>query len=500
MEIQVIKGDILKQSADLLVMGTYEQENTQNPFMETLNEALHGKLLKRMKVGKFEGKVGQQLLLPAPDMMDVDYVLIVGLGPVKEGAVNAARQAAGITVQTAKKLGLSTIAMEFLGEDDDNFDARAVAQGMIEALLLADYDFTLYKEETDEPMITSVTIVAEDGRDVRKAQRIMDDTFHITDGVNVARDLVNTPAGDMTPTRLAEAAKEIAKTSEHINVKILDRKACEKLKMGSYLSVSEGSDEPPQFIHLTYTPTKKAKKKVVLVGKGVTFDSGGLSIKPSNGMMTMKADMAGSATVLGLFAALGRLQPNIEVHGIIAATENMINGKATRPGDIVRASNGKTIEVLNTDAEGRLTLADALHYAAALNPDYTIDLATLTGACVVALGEEIAALHGNDEGLNTKILEAAKQSDEDMWLMPLPSRYNAQIKSDVADLRNIAKTRYGGSLTAALFLQNFVAEGMKWAHMDIAGPAFAERPIGSYLKKGGTGYGVRTLARFLKNL
>ncbi len=500
MEIQIIKGDILKQSADLLVMGTYEQENTKNPFMETLNVALHGKLLKRMKTSNFEGKVGQQLLLPAPDMMDVDYVLIVGLGPMMQGAADAARQASGIAVQTAKKLGLSTIALEFLGEDDDQFDAHAVAQGMVEALLLADYDFVLYKETAEIAVITSVTIVAEDGRDAMKARRVLDDTTHIADGVNVARDLVNTPAGDMTPTRLAEAAKEIAKTSDMISLKILDKKECEKLNMGAYLSVAEGSEAPPKFIHLTYTPTKKAKKRVAIVGKGVTFDSGGLSIKPSNSMMTMKCDMAGSATVLGLFATLGRLQPSVEVHGIIAATENMINGKATRPGDIVKASNGKTIEVLNTDAEGRLTLADALHYAAGLEPDYTIDLATLTGACVVALGEEISALHGNDDELNGKILDAAKRSDEDMWLMPLPSRYASQIKSDIADLRNIAKTRYGGSLTAALFLQNFVAEGMKWAHIDIAGPAFAERPIGSYLQKGGTGYGVRTLARFLKDL
>lgn len=500
MDIQIIKGDILEQSADLLVTGTYAGENLANPFMDRLNEALNGKLAKRMKMSEFVGNIGQQLLLPAPDRMDVDYVLVVGLGPMKEGAVAAARQASGIAVQTAKKLGLASIAMEFLGEDDEDFNAKAVAQGMIESLLLADYDFTLYRKAEQPVALKTITIVAEDGRDVRKADRILEDVQSIVDGVNVARDLVNTPAGDMTPVRLAEAAQEISKTSEFISLKILDKKECKKLGMGSYLSVSEGSDEPPKFIHLTYTPNKKAKKTVAVVGKGVTFDSGGLSIKPSNGMMTMKCDMAGSAAVLGLFATLGQLQPAVQVHGIIAATENMINGKATRPGDVVKASNGKTIEILNTDAEGRLTLADALHYAGQLNPDYTIDLATLTGACVVALGEEICAVMGNDEDFTKKILEAAEQADESMWPMPLPTRYAELLKSDIADLRNISRTRYGGSLTAGLFLQNFITEDMKWIHLDIAGPAFAERPIGSYLQKGGTGFGVRTLAYFLKGL
>ncbi len=210
--------------------------------------------------------------------------------------------------------------------------------------------------------------------------------------------------------------------------------------------------------------------------------------------------MSGAAAVLGVFATLARLQRKVEVHGIVPATENMINGHAMRPGDVIRASNGKTIEVLNTDAEGRLILADALCYASKLNPDYMIDLATLTGACVIGLGEEISAVMANDQLLSEKVLEASRQAGEKMWPMPLEARYNMLLESPIADLRNIATSRYGGSITAGLFLQNFVAEGLRWAHLDIAGPAFAERPLSSYIGRGGTGFGVRTLIRFLRSL
>jgi len=301
--------------------------------------------------------------------------------------------------------------------------------------------------------------------------------------------------------RLAQVAENIAKMAgSSVRVRVYNREQCEKKKMGAFLAVAQGSDAEPRFIHLTYKPEGRAKKVIALVGKGVTFDSGGLSLKPGPYMETMKCDMAGAAAVLGTFATLARLKPKVEVHGIIPATENMVNGIAMRPGDVIKASNGKTIEVLNTDAEGRLILADGLHYASKLNPDYMIDLATLTGACVVALGEEVGAVMSNDDAFRGMVIDRAGTAGEKMWPIPLEPRYNALLESPIADLRNISTSRYGGSITAGLFLQNFVGEGIPWVHLDIAGPAFAERPLSSYIGKGGSGFGVRTLVELLRSV
>jgi leucyl aminopeptidase len=285
-------------------------------------------------------------------------------------------------------------------------------------------------------------------------------------------------------------------------LKVLDRAACEKLGMGAYLAVAKGSDEPPYFLHLVYRPhrSNKTNKKIALVGKAVTFDSGGLSLKPSDHMETMKSDMAGAAAVLGIFSVLSDIAPGAEVHGLIAACENMPSGKAMRPGDIVTAMNGKSIEILNTDAEGRLTLADALAYAnKKIKTDSIVDLATLTGACMAALGTDIAGLLSNDEKMSSKIELAAKSSGEPVWRLPLFSDYSPLMAGDHADLRNISRAKYGGAITAGLFLKEFAGD-TPWAHLDIAGPAFVERDALSYMNKGGTGFGVRTMLNWLKNI
>ncbi len=501
MEITSIKGDILKTAADLLVVGLYQEEDWENDFVLSLDEMIRGKLKKKAQATDFQAKAGESLFSAAGADAHCDYVLVVGLGPQDELNPAGIRQVAGAVYGIAQKVRVKTVAMELLGEDHEDVDAKANGRAIAEALLLAQYEFDAYKEPKKTVRVSSVTIVAEDGRDARKAERGIEDARMIVDGVTVARDLVNTPAQDMNPSRLAESAEQIAKLSDgRVKAKIYDQEWCAKKKMGSYLSVARGSDAEPKFIHLVYKPARKARKVVALVGKGVTFDSGGYSLKPGKSMETMKCDMAGGAAVLGTFATLARLQPRVEVHGIIAATENMINGKATRPGDVVRAMNGKTIEILNTDAEGRLTLADALGYAQKQNPDYVVDLATLTGACVVALGEEMSAVMSNDDTFAQDLLAAASTAGEEMWQMPLYAPYRKLMDSDIADIRNISTTRYGGSLTAGLFLQDFIEEGTTWAHLDIAGPAFAERPIGTYLGKGGTGYGVRTLTTWLAAL
>jgi len=284
----------------------------------------------------------------------------------------------------------------------------------------------------------------------------------------------------------------------------MNRAQAQKKKFFGFLAVARGSKEEPYVIHLTYKPKKKAKKTLVVIGKGITFDSGGLSLKPAQSMEDMKIDMAGAAAVLGLFSILPTLKPDIEIHGIIAACENMPSGHAYRPGDVITTMKGKTIEVLNTDAEGRITLADALLYAEGLKPDAMIDLATLTGACAVAVGDTHAGLFGNTEQLNEQLMNAARKSGEGLVEFPMPEEYRPTVQSRIADVRNTSAMKVGGAITAALFLQEFVgastdtAKPIPWAHVDIAGPAHAEVPLIPYWQFGATGYGVRTLVQFIE--
>ena len=310
----------------------------------------------------------------------------------------------------------------------------------------------------------------------------------------LARELVSAPPNVVTPEKLAQTATDIAQ-SHGLTLEILEREQCETLGMGAYLGVAKASDLPPKFIHLTYTPTGTPKRKLAIIGKGLTFDSGGLNLKPSgSGIEMMKIDMGGAAAVLGAAKAIAQLEPEVEVHFISATTENMVSGHAMRPGDILTASNGKSIEVNNTDAEGRLTLADALVFADKLGVDAAIDLATLTGACVVALGDDIAALFSQDEELAGKLMSAAEASGEKLWQMPMEDKYFEGLKSVVADMKNTGP-RAGGSITAALFLKQFVKE-TPWAHLDIAGPVWTDKENG-YNSPGATGYGVRMLVQWV---
>jgi len=490
MKITSQKGDILKTDLDVRVVGIYEGEDWENSFILRLGEETGGKLKINAKKKEFDGSVGQLLSFP-------EY-LIVGLGKPANLKLSL-REISGLIYNQLQNMPVSSAAIELFGEDDEDFDPYFASKCITESLLLASYQFDAYKKPKTKNILENIVLIAEDGRDAIKAQKGIEMAEKIIDGVTVARDLVNTPSQDMSPIRLAQTAEQIAKMCSDIKLRVYNREQIEKKNMGAFLAVSQGSDHEPRLIHLIYKP-QGAKKSIAIVGKGITFDSGGLSIKPAEAMQSMKCDMAGAASVLGIFASIARIKPKIEVHGIIAATDNMPSSKAMKPGDIVRASNKKTIEILNTDAEGRLTLADALVYAQKQEPDYLIDLATLTGACVVALGEEIAGVMGNDHQLVDYLRESALKSGEELWELPLFDRYSKLIESDVADLRNISSTRYGGTLTAGLFLKEFISDNQKWAHIDIAGPAFAERPLSSYLGKGATGYGVRTLINLIQNI
>jgi leucyl aminopeptidase len=495
MTITVTKGTLFESGAELLVLPVISAGVFNVDSFKGLDEGLKKRIAKAAKALDFTGKVGQTLLLPVPVGSSADDFLLVGVGDKKRDTlVNGLREAIGVVITTAKRRGLRTIALDLSAKDFKDEAAEAVTT----AALLADYSFETYKKSKPEKKIGTIDVLVADGRMAQAMRKKVEKAQTVIDGVTIARDLVNTPAQEMTPVHLAEAATQVALASNGlVKVKILDRAECAKLKMGAFLAVAQGADHEPKFIHLTYTSPRPTKKVLAVVGKGVTFDSGGLSIKPADAMMTMKCDMAGAAAVIGFFATLARLKPRVNIHGVIAATENMVSGKAIRPGDIVHAANGKSIEILNTDAEGRLTLADAMTYVLKEKPDAMIDLATLTGACLVALGEEITGLMTNDKVLGKQVLDAALKAGEKMWELPLEPRYRDLINSDIADLRNIATSRYGGSLTAGLFLQEFV-ENTPWVHLDIAGPAYAERPMSSYLGKGGTGHGVRTLVEFVE--
>jgi leucyl aminopeptidase len=314
--------------------------------------------------------------------------------------------------------------------------------------------------------------------------------------VELARELVAAPPNVVTPQALADTAAAIAQAF-NLELKVLERADCEALGMGSYLAVAQGSDLPPKFIHLTYRPTGPVTRRLALVGKGLTFDSGGYNLKTAGSQIEMmKYDMGGSGAVLGAMRAIAELKPaGLEVHMIVAACDNMISGGAIHPGAIVTASNGKTIEINNTDAEGRLTLADALVYARKLEPDAVVDLATLTGACLIALGEEIAGLWSPNDGLAAALVGAAEQGGEALWRMPLRPSYREGLKSGLADMKNTGP-RPGGSITAALFLQDFVGQDIPWAHLDIAGTVWSDKGRGMD-PAGATGFGVRTLVNWV---
>lgn len=465
----------------------------------TVNGALRGDLEKFMKEDSFKAKLGATFLMRTNGKIPAKRVLVVGLGKKEEFDLEAVRQAAAASLNVAKGLGVKSVVSILHGAEAGGLKASECAQAMVEGVRLAQYNFDKYRSSKKEKSeVQRFDIVSHQGQDVRQATLGVLLGERMARGTLFARDLVNTPAQDMYPEKLVETAKQIVKGKGSLRIRVHDRFTLTRMGAGGLLGVAKGSDHPPYLVHMVYKPKKATKKRVAIVGKAVTFDSGGLSLKPADSMMTMKCDMAGAAAVLGVFSVIADMAPACEVHGIFGAVENMPSGKAIRPGDVLTVMNKKTIEVLNTDAEGRLTLADTLTYANKQKPQAIIDLATLTGACMVALGEEITGLMSNNDELSSKLLEASASVGEKMWRLPLEKNYRKLLKSEVADMQNIG-ARWGGALTAGLFLEEFV-DKTPWAHLDIAGPAYAEREIDPYTRKGATGHGVRTLLSYLKSL
>lgn len=490
------KGGITEEICDLLVVSAFYGEKTLSGAAEEVNKALDGQLARILEEDQFKGKANQTAIIRPEGKIPAKRILVIGLGDKKKFKEDVVRAAAGAVFHVAKAFASKHVILEPFGAQD--LSAKSSAKAMVEGLRLASYGFDKYKKTTNGNEPDLAELVSSDGNIVRQGQNGLETGELMAEGTAFARDLVNTPGEHMKPEDLMQAAKKIARSSSSIKCKVMDQDDLEEMGAGGILGISQGSDHEPYLVHLTYTPKKKAKKKIALVGKAITYDTGGYSLKPSASMLGMKCDMGGSASVLGAFAVLAKLEPNVEVHGIFAACENMVSGRAIRPGDVVTTMSGKTIEILNTDAEGRVTLADSLYYAANLDPDYIVDLATLTGACMVALGEEITGMMGNSDALMDKLVDASHEAGEKLWELPLEENYRKQIKGDIADFNNTGTSRYGGTITAALLLEQFV-QNKPWVHLDIAGPSFAEKPFNSYTQKGATGVGVRTLLELVKS-
>ena len=436
----------------------------------------------------FAGKPGQTCVVPAGDG---GVVVAVGLGVEREATVATYRRAAAALARAAQRL--EHVATDLLDGVPERLDRSEVAQALAEGVVLGAYRYTELKSDPEPNRIASLLVVGKGGKRIGAA---LERGRAIAEAVCVARDLVNEPGGTLTPTAFATRAEELA-ASRGFSVEVLDRAAIEDHKLGGLLGVNRGSDEEPRFVKLAWEP-ERPRATVALVGKGITFDSGGLSLKPTESMVGMKGDMAGAAAVLATFSALDIARPPVRVLGFLPLTDNMPGGDATRVGDVLRIRNGTTVEVLNTDAEGRLVLADALSLAGEAEPDAIVDLATLTGACMVALGTGIAGIMGNDDGFVEQVRTAADAAGEPVWPLPLPDDLRRQLDSEVADMKNVGAGRWGGALIAGLFLQRFVPDGTPWVHLDIAGPADATEDS-SESRKGGTGFGVRTLLRLLSD-
>ncbi|MEE8497302.1 MAG: leucyl aminopeptidase [Acidimicrobiia bacterium] len=434
----------------------------------------------RLEAKEFSGKKGSVAVISAGDALTYNEIVFVGVGETPTAEV--VREAAGIAARALKSS--ATIATTLHAACEDG--AGAVAMGLV----LGAYSFDRHKSEPKPSNIATVAFV--DGTDAELEAAA--EVNIITDAVILARDLVNESAMYKSPVTMAEIATEMA-AEVGLEIRVMDETEIEAERLGGLHGVSMGATNPPRLVELRHEP-EGAKAFLAIVGKGIVFDSGGLSLKPANSMEEMKTDMSGAAAVFGAMKAIALLDIPVKVVGITPLTENMPGGAAVRPGDVLHTRNGKTIEVLNTDAEGRLVLADGLALAAEQSPDLVIDLATLTGACMVALGTKIGGLFGTDDAV-AMVSEAAEAAGERMWHLPLPEDYRKQIDSDVADMKNTGE-RYGGAITAALLLQEFAGDG-PWAHLDIAGPARAPETDG-YAVKGGTGFGVRTIVELARRM
>jgi leucyl aminopeptidase len=480
--------------ADAVVIGVIKGQDgpVLAPGATELDTALGGGLAATLATLGVTGQADEVTRLPGGGAITAPVIAAVGLGPDSAGSFDpeTLRRAAGAAVRTLTASGRAAangsaadLRIALALPAGDPAAAEAVAVGA----LLGGYAFTRYRQDSPRPAAITVLTSADDADAIRHRAQAL------AGAVSLARDLVNTAPSDLFPETLADEAQRVA-AAAGLQAEVLDEKALERGGYGGIVGVGQGSVHPPRLVRLEYAP-EQADTTVVFIGKGITFDSGGLSLKPPKSMETMKSDMGGAAAIVGAMQAIAALSPAVRVIGYLPIAENMPSGTAQRPSDVLTMYGGKTVEVLNTDAEGRLVLADALARSAEDSPDVVVDVATLTGAQVVALGTRISAVMANDDGLRDAVVAAADRAGEAMWPMPLPGELRKGLDSTVADLANVAADRSGGMLVAGLFLREFVPAGVRWAHLDIAGPSFNDGPPHGYTPKGGTGAATRALVQ-----
>jgi len=472
-------------------------EDAKGPLGMPLAE---GKRYMAVAAGEdFRGQYKKTILLRSDH--GETRLLLAGLGKRKDFAPDRVRVATAKLLKMAETMGVTELGVMVPESKAIRGTPEAFIAAAVEGAVLGSYRYSEHREVKDDESkpVGDLVFVMEPGQKATPAmRRALSDAVVTAEAVCYTRDLVNEPPSQKAPEMMAELATWLGKKGR-ISIEVIRKDELVKQGMNGILRVGAGSHEPPCLVHMTYRPRRKTKKSICIVGKGVTFDSGGLSLKPATSMDTMKSDMAGAAAVFGLFKLLNDMNVGVTVHGLTPLAENLPGGGAQKPGDVIRMYSGKTVEVLNTDAEGRLILADALAYGCKLKPDLIIDMATLTGAAVVAVGDEYSALLGTAQRVIDRLTALGKEQGEFFWQLPLPARYRSHIKSQVADIKNMGKPRIAGTIAAGLFLQEFVDKDVPWVHMDIAGPSYTKQGW-DYAPSGGTGVPLRTLAAFIRSL
>jgi leucyl aminopeptidase len=504
MKIAVEVGDIAQWEDEVIVVNLFEGVRHPGGATGAVDEALGKQISAMIATGDVKGKWKEVTAFPTFDKIAANRVMVVGLGTREEFSIDRVRDVSARAAVKVREMGLKTLSTIVHGAGVAGLDLKDAAEAVVEGALLGLYQYTEHKSEAKKSQVAGVTIVNRDKAQAEAIREAAHTASVLATSTNFARDLINAPSNDKTPRLLVEKIRTAAKEAG-AKLTVYDEKQLGTMGFGALLGVARGSVEPPRLVVLEHSGGGRSKP-IVFVGKGITFDSGGIALKPleapgSDPMWVMRYDMAGAAVAVSAVLVAARLKLRLNVVAIAPLTENMPSGSAQKPGDIVRAYGGKTIEVLNTDAEGRLVLADALEFAKTLKPEVVVDLATLTGAVKVALGRHACGMFVNDGPLRKALLDASDRTAERVWEMPLWDDYNEQIKSDSADVKNTGG-RSGGSITAAKFLQKF-ADGLRWAHLDIAGTAWIEAapdsPKKDYLPKGSSGFGVRLLVRLLRD-
>ena len=501
-ELMARKVEFSECETDLLAVGQFSDTKGLDKLSAELNQKLEGAIEGVIKLGDFKGKEGTSVIVYSNSCIGAKRVLLVGLGEKKKATLNTLRKAAANAAKKAVGMKAETLSLTLHTAFGGKPDLTAMGRVMAEGTYLGSYRYDEFVTESENGRLNTlkVEIIDSDSAKITKLNKGLSSGIIIGRAQSYSRTLANRPANIINPPELASEAKKMAKAASGLTCTVFDEKQMAAKGMGGVLAVGSGSKSPPRFIVLKYSPagkTVKGRPTVALVGKAITFDSGGISIKPSANMDEMKFDKTGGIAVLGTMKAAAELKLPLNVLGIIPSAENLPSGTSYRPGDIITTFSGKTVEVLNTDAEGRMVLCDGLAYAVKQHCDIIIDIATLTGACVVALGKYMAGLMGNDEKLMKQLQTAAEESGERVWPMPSGDEYAEEMKSKIADLKNTG-SRWGGACTAAAFLRQFTGEA-KWAHLDIAGTEMFDKAA-EHIAEGSSGFGVRLLTTYLINI